>query len=531
MASETGAKLADVAGLRHAKQEVKELALFLREPGRFSALGARTPRGALLVGPPGTGKTLIAKAVAGEAGCSFFAASGSEFLEMFVGMGAARVRRLFRAARKAAPAIVFIDEVDAVGGRRSERSMDDERERTLNQLLVEMDGFAASERVLVLAGTNRADMLDRALLRPGRFDRRIALDLPDLEERREIFLVHLRPILVVPAYWNAAGNASSQDGEEADTARADDDNKSRTTDTTDKGAFDTFRSADKKAAGTTSNDSADASENEGQRRTKEKLARRLAALTPGFSGADIANVCNEGAIVAARAHKPGVALADFEEALDRVLAGLQRSRGLLSVRERRVVAHHEAGHAVAGWFLPHAAPLLKITIQPRTGGALGFAQLLPPEVALVRSEQLNEQLAVALGGRAAEQLFFGAASSGAADDLQQATRLAYSAVKLFGMSGRVGHLSFPERDEGAPRLYGDELAAAIDEEASALLAVAFARVAALLREKKEAVASLAAELLARETLSHDDLVAVLGERPFKSFQYEAYLRGTRADAF
>ncbi|KAI2507118.1 AAA ATPase-like protein [Fragilaria crotonensis] len=450
----------DVAGCQEAKKEIMEFVDFLQDPTRFTKLGAKIPKGALLCGPPGTGKTLLAKAVAGEAGVPFFSVSGSDFIEMFVGVGPARVRDLFKEARASAPCIVFIDEIDAVGRKRGRGGMggNDERENTLNQLLVEMDGFSPSTGVVVLAGTNRIDILDSALTRPGRFDRTIQVDKPDLQGRKEIFMVHLKGLTLE---------------EEA-----------------------------------------------------EQIAGRLAGLTPGFSGADIANICNEAAIVAARRVAESVSIKDFESAIDRVIGGMESNK-IMSVEERTIVAHHEAGHAVAGWFLEHADPLLKVTIIPRSKGALGFAQFLPKEVFLRTHAQIMDKVCMALAGRAAEEIFFGRVTTGAKSDLRQVTDLVYSTIQIYGMNPRLGQLAFP-KDPNAmfdERPYSDATAMAMDEEAKTVVDEAYQRTLNLLREKKDQVAQVAAMLLEKETITHDDILEVVGPRPFKGDkQYEEYIK-------
>jgi AFG3 family protein len=398
----------------------------------------------------GTGKTLLAKAVAGEAAVPFYSISGSDFIEMFVGVGPSRVRDLFSEARDNAPCIIFIDEIDAVGRKRSARGVggNDERENTLNQLLVEMDGFSPSTGIVVLAGTNRADILDEALTRPGRFDRQITIDKPDLQGRREIFKVHLKGLTL----------------ENVDT-----------------------------------ND----------------VASRLAGLTPGFAGADIANVCNEAAIVAARRQGESVTLADFEKATDRIIGGLESNK-IMSVEERSIVAYHEAGHAVAGWHLEHADPLLKVTIIPRTSGALGFAQYLPKEVFLRTRDQIMDIVCMALAGRASEEIFFGRVTTGASDDLKRVTKLVYSTIQLYGMNTRLGQLSFP-RDPNAmfeDRPYSEKTAKAMDEEAKIVVDEAYQRTLDLLRSKKGDVEKVAQLLLAKETITHDEVVDLIGARPF-----------------
>ncbi|KAG3118552.1 ATP-dependent zinc metalloprotease FTSH 10 [Phytophthora idaei] len=440
----------DVAGVDEAKKEIMEFVDFLRNQKRFTELGAKIPKGALLVGPPGTGKTLLAKATAGEASVPFFSISGSDFIEMFVGVGPSRVRDLFKEARANAPCIVFIDEIDAVARARSKGNFsggNDERENTLNQLLVEMDGFNSSEGVVVLAGTNRADILDKAILRPGRFDRQITVDVPDIKGRREIFKVHLKGLTL--------------DG------KVDD------------------------------------------------FARRMAALTPGFAGAEIANICNEAAIVAARRNGKNISFKDFEQATDRVIGGLETNR-IMSREEKKTVAYHEAGHAVAGWFLEHADPLLKVTIVPRGKGSLGYAQYLPKEVALHSREALTDMMCMALGGRASEFVNFdGRITTGASDDLRRVTQIAYSMVQLYGMNDRVGQLSFP-REEGAypDKLYSDKTSEVMDEEVQKIVHDAYDRTKQLLMDKQTQLHELAEELLQNETINHGDIVRVLGPRPF-----------------
>eukprot|EP00455_Lapot_gusevi_P044202 TRINITY_DN5479_c0_g2_i7.p1 TRINITY_DN5479_c0_g2~~TRINITY_DN5479_c0_g2_i7.p1 ORF type:complete len:514 (+),score=217.17 TRINITY_DN5479_c0_g2_i7:69-1544(+) len=438
----------DVAGLEEAKLEIMEFVQFLKNPQKFTNLGAKIPRGALLVGPPGTGKTLLAKATAGESNVPFFSISGSDFIEMFVGVGASRVRDLFRDARKHAPCIIFIDEIDAVGRSRSKSGGfgggHDEREATLNQLLVEMDGFQTKDGVVVLAGTNRADILDQALLRAGRFDRQIYVDRPDIKGRKQIFEVHLRPLkLAQPA---------------------------------------------------------------------EEIAERMSSLTPGMVGADIHNVCNEAAILAARENKPSVEMVDFERALDRVIGGLEKKNRIMTPHERRLVAHHEAGHAVAGWFLEHADPLLKVTIVPRSS-ALGFAQYLPKELLLYNPKQFLDKMCAALAGRAAEQVFFGTISTGAQDDLKKVTQMAYAQIANFGFSERLGHVSFSDGNEFS-KPYSESTAQAIDEEVRKMVDMAWERTLKLVSEKKTQVAQLAERLLEKETLGLDDVVQLIGKRPF-----------------
>ncbi|KXS19554.1 ATP-dependent metallopeptidase Hfl [Gonapodya prolifera JEL478] len=454
-------KFKDVAGMDEAKEEIMEFVKFLKDPAAYERLGAKIPKGAVLSGPPGTGKTLLAKATAGEAGVPFFSVSGSEFVEMFVGVGSSRVRDLFSNAKKQSPCIIFIDEIDAIGkarGRGGAFGGNDERESTLNQLLVEMDGFETSEHVVVLAGTNRPDVLDPALLRPGRFDRHIAIDRPDIKGRVEIFKVHLKPI--------------------------------KTTEDVD------------------------------------RLARKLAALTPGFSGADVHNVCNEAALIAARAMADSVTEKHFEQAIERVIAGLEKKSRVLSPEEKRIVAHHEAGHAVAGWFLQHAHPLLKVSIIPRGVGALGYAQYLPKEEYLHSTEQLIDMMCMTLGGRVAEHIFFDSITTGAQDDLQKVTRQAYAQVMTYGMSS-FGPLSFGRSDDREGQMqkpYSEETAKLIDEEVRKIIDAAFKRTTELLKEKKADVEKVAMRLLEKEVLNRDDMVEMLGERPWpEKNEYLAYL--------
>jgi len=450
----------DVAGCDQAKLEIMEFVDFLQDSSRFTKLGAKIPKGALLCGPPGTGKTLLAKAVAGEAGVPFYSISGSDFIEMFVGVGPSRVRDLFKEARANAPCIVFIDEIDAVGRQRGRGGFsggNDERENTLNQLLVEMDGFTTTTGVVVLAGTNRVDILDQALTRPGRFDRQVTVDKPDLQGRKEIFNVHLKGITLESPI--------------------------------------------------------------------EEFAGRLAGLTPGFAGADIANLCNEAAIVAARRAADFVSIDDFEKATDRIIGGLESNK-IMSDEERQIVAHHEAGHAVAGWFLEHADPLLKVTIIPRSSGALGYAQYLPKEVFLRTQEQIMDIVCMALAGRAAEDVFFGRVTTGASDDLKRVTQLVYSTIQTYGMNSKIGQLVYPQENDGMPgdKPYSDATAEAMDEEARAIVDAAYARTVALIRERKDEVEQVAKLLIERETITHDDMVDLVGERPFEGGdEYKEYV--------
>eukprot|EP00871_Galdieria_phlegrea_P003671 jgi/Galph1/4304/GphlegSOOS_G2957.1 len=457
----------DIAGLDEAKTEVMEFVYYLKSPERYKEIGARIPKGALLYGPPGTGKTLLAKATAGESGVPFLTMSGSDFMEMFVGVGPSRVRDLFAQARKLAPCIVFIDEIDAIGRARGRGGLiggNDERENTLNQLLVEMDGFAANSGVVVFGGTNRADILDNALLRPGRFDRQILIDAPDIRGRHDIFLVHLKPLKV------------------SDTPGM------------------------------------------------EKIAQRLAALTPGFVGADIANVCNEGALIAARENVNKIQLRHFEAAIDRVIGGLEKRNMVMSPEEKQTVAYHEAGHAVAGWFLKYALPLLKVSIVPRGSSALGYAQYQPREQYLYTKEQLLDTICMALGGRVSEEIFFKRLTTGAADDFQKVTKLAYQEVSVWGMNEKVGQISFQKgpNETRFYKPYSDKTAAEIDREVRQLVASAYQRTYALLLEKKESIQKVAELLLEREQIGYDDLVRLLGKRPFNDIRdYEEILEQSK----
>ncbi|XP_010469994.1 PREDICTED: ATP-dependent zinc metalloprotease FTSH 3, mitochondrial-like [Camelina sativa] len=450
----------DVAGCEEAKQEIMEFVHFLKNPKKYEDLGAKIPKGALLVGPPGTGKTLLAKATAGESGVPFLSISGSDFMEMFVGVGPSRVRHLFQEARACAPSIIFIDEIDAIGRARGRGGLggNDERESTLNQLLVEMDGFGTTAGVVVLAGTNRPDILDKALLRPGRFDRQITIDKPDIKGRDQIFQIYLKKIKLdhEPSYYS----------------------------------------------------------------------QRLAALTPGFAGADIANVCNEAALIAARHEGATVTMAHFESAIDRVIGGLEKKNRVISKLERRTVAYHESGHAVTGWFLEHAEPLLKVTIVPRGTAALGFAQYVPNENLLMTKEQLFDMTCMTLGGRAAEQVLIGRISTGAQNDLEKVTKMTYAQVAVYGFSDKVGLLSFPPRDDGYDfsKPYSNKTGAIIDQEVREWVSKAYERTLELVEEHKEKVAEIAELLLEKEVLHQDDLLKILGERPFKSAEVTNYDR-------
>ncbi len=450
----------DVAGLDEAKEEIEEIVEFLKFPKKFTDLGGKIPKGALLVGPPGTGKTLLAKAVAGEAGVPFFSLSGSDFVEMFVGVGAARVRDLFKQAKEKAPCIIFVDEIDAVGRSRGRGAMpggNDERENTLNSLLVEMDGFASDSGIIIMAATNRPDVLDPALLRPGRFDRQISVDKPDIIGREAIFKVHLGPLKLSP----------------------------------------------------------------------DVDPKELSAQTPGFAGAEIANVCNEAALIAARRGKTAVDMKDFQEAMDRVIGGLEKKNKLISPEEKKIVAYHEAGHAVAGWFLEHAEPLVKVTIVPRGVAALGYAQYLPKEQYLHRTEQLIDEMCVTLGGRAAEDLVFGKISTGALSDLERITKLAYGMVTMYGMNDKLGNISFYDSkgsEYNFNKPYSEQTAKEIDDEVRKLIAEAYVRTKELLTEKKDALEAVAQQLLQKEVLFQSDLVRLLGERPFESVtEYKKFM--------
>ncbi|KAE9554000.1 hypothetical protein FO519_002760 [Halicephalobus sp. NKZ332] len=454
----------DVAGCEEAKIEIMEFVNFLKNPGQYKALGAKIPKGAILTGPPGTGKTLLAKATAGEANVPFITVSGSEFLEMFVGVGPARVRDMFQMARKHSPCILFIDEIDAVGRKRGGRGMGghSEQENTLNQLLVEMDGFTTDESsVIVIAATNRVDILDGALLRPGRFDRQIYVPVPDIKGRASIFRVHLQHL---------------------------------------KTTLD-----------------------------KVDLSRKLAARTPGFSGADVANVCNEAALIAARDAGEEITLKHFEQAIERVVAGMEKKSQVLQPEEKKTVAYHEAGHAIAGWFLQYADPLLKVSIIPR-GKGLGYAQYLPKEQYLYTKEQLLDRMCMTLGGRVSEEIFFGRITTGAQDDLQKITQMAYSQVVKFGMSSKVGPLSFETPNQGEmtfDKPYSESTAQLIDQEVRDMVNNALNRTRELLLSKQAEIEKVAKRLLEREILSRDDMIELLGPRPFpEKHTYEQFVEGT-----
>ena len=448
----------DVAGLAGAKEEITEIVDFLKHPNKYTKLGGKIPRGAMLIGPPGTGKTLLAKAVAGEAQVPFFSLSGSDFVEMFVGVGASRVRDLFKQAKEKAPSIIFIDEVDAIGRARGKNAMtggNDERENTLNQLLTEMDGFGTNTGVIVMAATNRADVLDKALIRPGRFDRQIYVDLPDLLERKEIFQVHLKPLKI-----------------------------DKTID-------------------------------------KNFLARQ----TPGFSGADIANVCNEAALIAARKSKNKIGKQDFLDAMDRIIGGLEKKSKIISPIEKKTIAFHEAGHATVSWMLEFASPLVKVTIVPR-GKSLGAAWYLPEERQLTTTEQLLDEMCAALGGRAAEEIFFGKISTGALSDLEKVTKQAYAMITIYGMSKKIGNISYYDssgQNNGFTKPYSEERSKLIDEEVSRIIEEQYERAKKVLSDNKEKAEALATSLLENEVIFKTDLESIFGERKWKSYEEETLL--------
>lgn len=446
--SKVNITFADVAGLDEAKEEVMEVVDFLKNPKKYTALGGKIPKGVLLVGPPGTGKTLLAKAVAGEAGVPFFSISGSDFVEMFVGVGASRVRDLFRQAREKAPCIIFIDEIDAIGrarGRGAVQGGNDERENTLNQLLVEMDGFPTDKGVILMAATNRPDILDQALLRPGRFDRQIGIDRPDLKGREQIFMVHMKNIKVAP----------------------------------------------------------------------DVTASILSEMTPGFVGADIANVCNEAALIAARRDKAAIDLEDFNYALDKVIGGLEKKNKIISPEEKNIIAYHEAGHAICGWFLEHAHPLVKVTIVPRGLAALGYAQYLPKEQYITRKDKLLDDICMTLGGRAAESVVFNKISTGAQSDLDHVTRLSYDMVVNYGLSDKVGNVSYYSMlNDSFNRPFSEQTAYLIDQEVKAMIEEQYVRAKKLLKEKRKQLDALATALLEKEVLHRSDLESIIGKRPF-----------------
>lgn len=526
----------DVAGCNEAKVEIMEFVKFLRNPQKFIDLGAKIPRGALLVGPPGTGKTLLAKATAGESDVPFLSISGSDFMEMFVGVGPARVRDLFAQARSHQPSIIFIDEIDAIGrarGRGGFAGGNDERENTLNQLLVEMDGFGTTSGVVVLAGTNRPDILDPALLRPGRFDRTVTVDRPDIKGREDIFKIYLNKVkLHLPAI--DAGDAEavegsadkkqlSGDAEEEENAESAGGLASLLTRQTK--VDDTEVSSDSNSSGSGSGSSSSSEDEDDDEpyspqqyepMNVEEYAQRLAALTPGFAGADIANIVNEAALIAAREGKASVDAVDFERATDRVIGGMEKKNKVISKEERKTVAYHEAGHAVVGWFLQNAEPLLKVSIVPRGTAALGFAQYLPSENLLQTVEQINDMICMTLGGRAAEQVVIGKVSTGAQNDLEKVTRMAYAQVSIYGFNKRVGMLSFPPDENRFDKPYSSDTARVIDEEVRKMVDTMYERTLSLVTEKKPLIEKLAEELLKKEVIGVKELTEILGERPFKS---------------
>ena len=449
--TDTRTSFKDVAGLEGAKEEVQEIVEFLKNPEKYTSLGGKIPKGALLVGPPGTGKTLLAKAVAGEAKVPFFSLSGSDFVEMFVGVGASRVRDLFKQAKDKSPAIIFIDEIDAIGRARGKNNItgsNDERENTLNQLLTEMDGFGTNTNVIVLAATNRADVLDKALMRAGRFDRQIYVDLPDLNERKEIFEVHLKPI-----------------------------------------------------------------------KTSETLNLEfLARQTPGFSGADIANVCNEAALIAARKEQKSVTKQDFLDAVDRIVGGLEKRSKIITPDEKRAIAFHEAGHATVSWMLQYAAPLVKVTIVPR-GQSLGAAWYLPEERQIVRPEQLLDEMCATMGGRAAEKIIFDTISTGALSDLEKVTKQARAMVTVYGLNDKIGNVTYydssGQSEYGFTKPYSEVTAQTIDKEISNLIEGQYQRAITILKENKDKLTKLAERLLEKEVIFKDDLEEIFGKRPFE----------------
>lgn len=441
----------DVAGLEGAKDEVQEIVDFLKKPDKYTNLGGKIPKGAILVGPPGTGKTLLAKAVAGEAGVPFFSLSGSDFVEMFVGVGASRVRDLFKQAKDKSPAIIFIDEIDAIGRARGKNNFsgsNDERENTLNQLLTEMDGFGSKTNVIVLAATNRADVLDKALVRAGRFDRQIYVDLPDLNERKEIFEVHLKPLKKID--------------NELDTDF-------------------------------------------------------LAKQTPGFSGADIANVCNEAALIAARNDHKAVGKQDFLDAVDRIIGGLEKKNKIMTIDEKKAIAYHEAGHATVSWLLEHAAPLVKVTIVPR-GQSLGAAWYLPEERLIVRTEQMLDEMCATMGGRAAEKVMFDKISTGALSDLEKVTKQAKAMVTIYGLNEKVGNLTYYDSQGQEPNFtkpYSEKTSELIDQEISKIIEEQYNRAINILKDNKDKLVNLAEKLLEKEVIFKDDMEKIFGKRPFK----------------
>ncbi|WP_430928841.1 ATP-dependent zinc metalloprotease FtsH [Polaribacter marinivivus] len=453
----------NVAGLEGAKEEVQEIVDFLKSPEKYTALGGKIPKGALLVGPPGTGKTLLAKAVAGEAGVPFFSLSGSDFVEMFVGVGASRVRDLFKQAQQKSPSIIFIDEIDAIGRARGKNSMtggNDERENTLNQLLTEMDGFGTDTNVIVLAATNRADVLDKALMRAGRFDRQIYVDLPDINERQEIFEVHIKPLKLA----------------------------------------------------------------------EDVNVEFLAQQTPGFSGADIANMCNEAALIAARKSKKAIQHQDFLDAVDRIVGGLEKKNKVITPKEKKVIAYHEAGHATVSWMLEHAAPLVKVTIVPR-GQSLGAAWYLPAERMIVQTEQMLDEMCATLGGRAAEKIIFDKISTGALSDLEKVTKQARAMVTVYGLNSEVGNITYYDSsgNDAFVKPYSEETGKKIDKEISKMIEFQYQRAIELLKKNKEKLTVLAELLLEKEVIFKDDLQKIFGKRPFEELDVEVKTDETKEE--
>ncbi|KAM0748973.1 ATP-dependent metallopeptidase Hfl [Meredithblackwellia eburnea MCA 4105] len=549
-------KFSDVAGMDEAKEEIMEFVKFLQEPKKYERLGAKIPRGAILSGPPGTGKTLLAKATAGEAGVPFLSVSGSEFVEMFVGVGPSRVRDLFATAKNNAPCIIFIDEIDAIGkarGKGGQFGGNDERESTLNQLLVEMDGFGTDAHIVVLAGTNRADVLDSALMRPGRFDRHIAVDRPDVAGRRQIFKVHLRNIVLEAPVEEAKDGAAEGAKEEPSSPTSSSSHtpslqhgqpallstaggpllestpSSSILTATPTSTPSASPSAPSESASPKSKEPLAPGQKEGSNfqsmytfkedvdETSQRaiLARKLAAHTPGFSGADIANVCNEAALIAARLGADHVTEKHFEMAIERVIAGMERKSRVLSPEEKTTVAYHEAGHAVCGWHLEYADPLLKVSIIPRGVGALGYAQYLPKERFLYTTEQLSDRMCMTLGGRVAEEIFFKKITTGAQDDLQKITRMAFEVCANYGMNTTIGPLSYRQDQESFQKPFSEKTAELLDNEVRKMVQEAHVRTTKLLTEKKDEVEKVAQLLLAKEVLSRDDMIDLLGPRPFE----------------
>ncbi|EAN32713.1 Peptidase family M41 family protein [Theileria parva strain Muguga] len=552
-------KFSDVAGMREAKYEISEFVDFLRSPKTYESYGAKIPKGVLLCGPPGTGKTLLAKAVAGEANVPFYSMSGSDFIEVFVGIGPSRVRDLFDKARKNAPSIIFIDEIDAIGRKRSKTGFtagsSDERENTLNQLLVEMDGFKSTSGVIVLAGTNRADILDPALTRPGRFDRTVNISRPDLEERYEIFKVHLRPIKINPKSVNQSVTTDTPGDSNVDktvetvttdntkdnpadnpvnnTADNTVDNPVNNTvdnpvnNTVDNPVNNTVDNTADNPVNNPVNNSVDNTVNSSD--VVDVFARKLAALTPNFVGAEIANVCNEAAIQAARRKSSnGVEMVDFDNAIERVMAGMKKSGDILTPQQKLAVAYHEVGHALVGWFLEHADPVLKVSIVPRSSGALGFAQQMPDDSMLFTRDALLDKIAVILGGRAAEDIFIGKITTGATDDLSKVTKMCYAFVSQWGMNKELGLVSFQRDNTDDPnfyRNYSETTAQLIDQQVRTIIEDQYLRVKNMLLGKAELVHKLSKLLYDKETITYHDIVQCVGEREFPmKDRYKPYIQ-------